>query len=69
MEKQYAKQIIAWAEEAKQTLTIRKEIIIDETISDTELGKIIRQMYNAKVESNNEQIERAKNESNKSKHI
>jgi hypothetical protein len=69
MEKQYAKQIIEWAEEAKQTLTIRKEIIIDETISDTELGKIIRQMYNAKVESNNEQIERAKNESNKSKHI
>jgi hypothetical protein len=64
MEKQYAKQIIEWAEEAKQTLTIRKEIIIDETINDTELGKIVRQMYKAKVESNNEQIQRAKNESN-----
>ncbi len=64
MEKQYAKQIIEWAEEAKQTLTIRKEIIIDETINDSELGKIVRQMYKAKVESNNEQIQRAKNESN-----
>ncbi len=60
MEKQYAKQIIEWAEEAKQTLTIRKEIIIDETINDTELGKIIRQMYKAKVEAQNEQIKHAK---------
>ncbi len=60
MEKRYAEQIIEWAEQAKQTLTIRKEIIIDETINDTELGKIIRQMYKAKVEAQNEQIKHAK---------
>lgn len=60
MDKQYAKQIIEWAEEAKQTLTIRKEIIIDETVSDTDLGKIVRQMYKAKVESQNETIKHTK---------
>jgi hypothetical protein len=60
MEKQYAKQIIQWAEEAKQTLSIRKEIIIDETITDTDLGKIIRQMYKAKEETQNETIKRTK---------
>ncbi len=60
MKKEYAKQIIEWAEEAKQILTIRKEIIIDETISDTDLGKIIRQMYKAKVETQNETIKRTK---------
>ena len=64
MKKEYAKQIIQWAEEAKEYLTIRKEIIIDENTTDTQLGNIIRQMYKAKVESNNEQIQRAKNESN-----
>ncbi len=60
MKKEYAKQIIEWAEEAKQILTIRKEIIIDETISDTDLGKINRQMYKAKVETQNETIKRTK---------
>ncbi len=60
MEKQYAKQIIEWAEQAKETLTIRKEIIIDETLNDTELGKIVRQMYKAKVETQNETIEKTK---------
>ena len=60
MEKQYAKQIIQWAEEAKQTLTIRKEIIIDKDTTDEQLGNIIRQMYRAKVEAQNEQIKHAK---------
>ena len=60
MEKQYAKQVIQWAEEAKQTLTIRKEIIIDETINDTELGRIVRQMYKAKVEAQDETIKHTK---------
>jgi hypothetical protein len=60
MKKEYAKQIIEWAEEAKQILTIRKEIIIDETINDNELGKIVRQMYMAKVEAQNETIKRTK---------
>jgi hypothetical protein len=60
MKKEYAKQIIEWAEEAKQILTIRKEIIVDETLSDTDLGKIVRQMYKAKVETQNETIKRTK---------
>jgi len=60
MNKGYAKQIIGWAEEAKETLTIRKEIIIDESITDEKLGNIIRMMYKAKVETQNEQIKKTK---------
>jgi hypothetical protein len=60
MEKHYAKQVIQWAEEAKETLTIRKEIIIDENTTDTELGNIIRQMYKAKVQTQNETILKTK---------
>jgi lysine/ornithine N-monooxygenase len=59
MDKRYAKQIIGWAEEAKETLTIRKEIIIDESVTDEKLGNIIRMMYRAKVEAQNEQIKHA----------
>jgi hypothetical protein len=60
MEKQYAKRIIEWSEQAKETLTVRKEIIIDDSITDQQLGIIIRQMYSAKVEAENESIERCK---------
>ena len=60
MDKRYAKQIIEWAEEAKETLTIRKEIIIDENTTDAELGSIIRQMYKAKVHTQNETILKTK---------
>ena len=60
MDKQYAKQIIQWAEEAKETLTIRKEIIIDENVTDEKLGNIIRMMYKAKVETQNETILKTK---------
>jgi O-glycosyl hydrolase len=60
MEKQYAKQIIEWAEEAKQYLTIRKEIILDENTTDQKLGEIVRHMYKSKVSSQNETIERTK---------
>jgi len=60
IEKHYAKQIIQWAEEAKETLTIRKEIIIDESVTDEKLGNIIRMMYKAKVETQNEQITKTK---------
>ena len=60
MDKRYAKQIIGWAEEAKETLTIRKEIIIDESVTDEKLGNIIRIMYRAKVETQNESIKRTK---------
>ena len=60
MDKRYAKQIIEWAEEAKETLTIRKEIIIDENTTDAQLGNIIRQMYKAKVQTQNETILKTK---------
>ena len=60
MKKEYAKQVIQWAEEAKQYLTIRKEIILDENTNDQQLGEIIRQMYKAKVDSQTETIERTK---------
>ena len=60
MKQQYAKQIIEWAEEAKQYLTIRKEIILDENTTNEQLGSIIRQMYKSKVETQNETIENTK---------
>jgi hypothetical protein len=63
MDKRYAKQIIEWAEEAKETLTIRKEIIIDESVTDEKLGNIIRMMYKAKVETQNETILKTKQNS------
>lgn len=60
MEKHYAKEIIKWAEEAKETLTVRKEIILDDDLTDEQLGAIIRVMYRAKVRAQNESIERSK---------
>ena len=60
MDKGYAKQIIGWAEDAKETLTIRKEIIMDEDTTDEQLGMIIRMMYRAKVETQNETILKTK---------
>ena len=60
MEKRYANQVIEWAEEAKQYLTIRKEIILDENTTDQQLGEIVRHMYKSKVISQNEQIKHAK---------
>jgi hypothetical protein len=55
----YQKQIIEMANESKETLTIRKEIIID-SMSDEELGKWIRAMYKAKCESADNHIEHIK---------
>lgn len=60
MDKRYAKQIIEWAEEAKETLTVRKEIIMDDDVTDEQLGTIIRMMYRAKVEAQNETITKTK---------
>ena len=51
----YARQIIEMSEQSKETLTIRKEIIID-SMSDEELGKWIRKMYKVKCESADEHI-------------
>jgi hypothetical protein len=60
MKQQYAKQVIQWAEEAKEYLTIRKEIILDDDTTNEQLGSIVRQMYKAKVETQNETIKRYK---------
>jgi hypothetical protein len=60
MEKQYAVKIIEWAEAAKETLLIRKEIILDDDTTDEQLGAIIRMMYRAKVKAENDSIERCK---------
>lgn len=60
MDKHYAKQIINWAEEAKETLIIRKEIILDDDITDEQLGAIVRVMYRAKERAQNETIKRTK---------
>jgi hypothetical protein len=53
----YQKQIIEMATESKETLTVRKEIIIDTEITDSQLGSIIRKMYRAKCEAADEHIE------------
>ena len=60
MDKRYAKQIIQLAEDAKETLTIRKEIIMDDDTTDEQLGMIIRMMYREKVETKNEKILKTK---------
>ncbi len=60
MEKRYAREIINWAEEAKQTLTIRKEIILDDDVADEQLGAIVRIMYRAKARAQNETIKKTK---------
>lgn len=52
----YRKQIVEMATESKETLTVRKEIIIDVEITDSQLGSIIRQMYKAKCEAADEHI-------------
>lgn len=62
IKKEYAIQMIEDAELSKQSLNIRKEIILDEKTTDEELGKIVRQMYKAKADELNELINRCKNE-------
>jgi len=58
----YAKQMIEMAEQDKQFLNIRKEIIIDNDTTDEQLGSIVRMMYRAKERQSNELIERCKRE-------
>lgn len=62
IKKEYAIQMIEDAELSKQSLNIRKEIILDKKTTDEELGKIVRQMYKAKTDELNELINRCKNE-------
>ena len=58
METTYLKQMVGFAKESKENLNIRKEIILDENTTNEQLGSIIRQMYKAKVDSEDETIER-----------
>jgi hypothetical protein len=60
MDTTYLKQIIEMAEESKENLNIRKEIILDDDTTDEQLGMIIRMMYRAKVSEANETIKRTK---------
>ena len=62
IKKEYASQMIENVELSKQSLNIRKEIILDEKTTNEELGKIVRQMYKAKADELNELINRCKNE-------
>ena len=59
---EYAKRMIEDADLSKQSLNIRKEIILDEKTTNEELGKIVRQMYKAKADELNDLINRCKNE-------
>ena len=58
MDTTYLKQIVQMAEESKENLNIRKEIIMDDDTTDEQLGAIIRMMYRAKVSGANETIKR-----------
>ena len=60
MTKYYAQQILEGAKLSKETLLIRKEIIIDDDLTNEQLGEIIRQMYRAKETTENEIIKRCK---------
>ena len=52
----YQKQIFEMATESKETLTVRKEIILDDDTTDEQLGMYIRMMYRAKCQSADEHI-------------
>lgn len=52
----YHRQMIEMANETKETLIIRKEIILDDDTTDEQLGMFIRQMYRAKCKNADEHI-------------
>ena len=61
METNYLKQIVQFAKESKESLNIRKEIIMDDDRTDEQLGTIIRMMYRSKVSEANETIKNITN--------
>ena len=61
MNTHYLKEIIKLAKEGKETLLIRKEIIMDDTTTDEQLGMIIRMMYGNKVAMADETITQTQN--------
>lgn len=58
MTKYYAQQILDGAKLDKEILTIRKEIILDDDLTNEQLGEIIRMMYRAKAKEQDETIKR-----------
>jgi hypothetical protein len=61
MNTHYLKEIIKLAKEGKETLLIRKEIIMDDTTTDEQLGMIIRMMYGKKIAVADETITQTQN--------
>ena len=61
MNTHYLKEIIKLAKESRETLLIRKEIIMDDTTTDEQLGMIIRMMYKTKVNTADETITQTQN--------
>jgi hypothetical protein len=61
MNTHYLKEIIKLAREGKESLLVRKEIIMDDDTTDEELGTIIRMMYRAKVNTADETITQTQN--------
>ena len=61
MNTHYLKEIIKLAKEGKETLLIRKEIIMDVDTTDEDLGMIIRMMYRNKVDVANQTITQTQN--------
>jgi len=61
MNTHYLKEIIKLAKESRETLLIRKEIIMDDTTTDEQLGMIIRMMYGNKVAMADETITQTQN--------
>ena len=52
----YVKQIIQMSEESKKTLTLPASIILDKTITDTQLGQMIRDQYTTKLKGIEEHV-------------
>ena len=61
MNTHYLKEIIKLAREGKESLLVRKEIIMDDDTTDEELGMIIRMMYRTKVDTANKTITQTQN--------
>lgn len=52
----YVKQILEMSEESKKTLTISSDVILDETITDSKLGELVREMYSTKLKGIEEHV-------------
>lgn len=52
----YVKQILEMSEESKKTLTISSDVILDETITDSKLGELVRELYSTKLKGIEEHV-------------